>query len=77
MRAPHPAYSPDIAPSDFYLFWYIKEKLKGGKFGSLDELLFNVNSILEEIDLSTLENVFSHWEERLEKVIESNGNYYQ
>ena len=27
-RAPHPAYSPDIAPSDFFLFRYMKEMLK-------------------------------------------------
>ena len=27
-RAPHPPYSPDIAPSDFFLFGYTKTKLK-------------------------------------------------
>jgi hypothetical protein len=25
--APHPHYSPDLAPSDFFLFGYIKQKL--------------------------------------------------
>ena len=30
-RAPHPAYSPDIAPSDFYLFGFLEEKLKEKK----------------------------------------------
>lgn len=24
-RAPHPAYSPDLAPSDFYLFGFLKK----------------------------------------------------
>jgi histone-lysine N-methyltransferase SETMAR len=26
---PHPPYSPDVAPSDFYLFGTMKSKLKG------------------------------------------------
>jgi hypothetical protein len=26
--APHPPYSPDLAPSDFFLFGYVKERLK-------------------------------------------------
>jgi hypothetical protein len=25
-RLPHPIYSPDIAPSDFFIFEYLKEK---------------------------------------------------
>ena len=37
-RAPHPAYSPDIAPSYFCLFGYMKEKLKGCSLKSLDDL---------------------------------------
>jgi transposase len=28
IRVQHPLYSPDLAPSDFYLFPTIKEKLK-------------------------------------------------
>ena len=28
-RAPHPAYSPDIAPSDFYLFGRVKKGVGG------------------------------------------------
>ena len=49
IRAPQPAYSPDIAPSDFYLFGYLKEKLKDYKFNSKEELLSGINSILDEI----------------------------
>jgi hypothetical protein len=30
---PHP-YSPDMAPSDFLLFWKLKETLKGQHFSS-------------------------------------------
>jgi transposase len=27
-RAPHPTYSPDISPCGFWLFGFLKEKLK-------------------------------------------------
>ena len=37
-RAPHPPYSPDVAPSDFFLFGYTKNKLKVLKFDSQDDL---------------------------------------
>jgi len=32
----HPAYSPDLAPSDFFLFQKIKEILKGRHFVDID-----------------------------------------
>ena len=37
-RAPHPPYSPDLAPSDFFLFGYVKEKLGGQSFKTREEL---------------------------------------
>ena len=33
----HPAYSPDLAPSDFFLFPKIKEILKGRHFDDIDD----------------------------------------
>jgi histone-lysine N-methyltransferase SETMAR len=33
----HPAYSPDFAPLDYYLFPNLKKHLKGGKFSSIGE----------------------------------------
>ncbi len=35
---PHPALSPDLAPSDFWLFGKIKKPLRGHRFASLDHL---------------------------------------
>jgi histone-lysine N-methyltransferase SETMAR len=33
----HPPYSPDLAPSDFFLFPKIKEILKGRHFDETDD----------------------------------------
>ncbi len=75
-RAPHPPYSPDIAPSDFYLFGYIKEKLKGIVFDSPQELFDRISEILGEISKDTLKKVFLNWRKRLLKVIDTKGNFY-
>jgi histone-lysine N-methyltransferase SETMAR len=44
-RAPHPAYSPDLAPSDFNLFGYLKQVLAGQEFPDGEALLGAVNEI--------------------------------
>ena len=35
---PHPPYSPDLAPCDFYLFPKLKSKLKGHHFGTIENI---------------------------------------
>jgi hypothetical protein len=35
---PHPPYSPDLAPSDFFLFPEMKLKLKGCWFDTIEDI---------------------------------------
>ena len=35
---PHPPYSPDLAPSDFYLFPKLKENLRGCRYETIEEM---------------------------------------
>jgi len=37
----HPAYSPDLAPSDFFLFPKIKKILKGRHFDDIHDIRSN------------------------------------
>jgi hypothetical protein len=48
--APHPPYSSDLAPSDFYLFGYVKRCLAGLSFEDADQLLAEVESVPEGIE---------------------------
>jgi histone-lysine N-methyltransferase SETMAR len=43
---PHPQYTPDLAPSDFYLFSKLKTKLRG--FGSNKVVMEVVNDHFED-----------------------------
>jgi hypothetical protein len=73
--APHPPYSPDLAPSDFYLFGYAKKCLAGFSFEDADQLLVAVEGVLEGIEKVTLQAVFLEWMDRLRKCIATNGEY--
>jgi hypothetical protein len=45
----HPPYSPDLAPSDFFLFPKIKEILKGRHFDDTDDITSNMTAALKDI----------------------------
>jgi transposase len=74
--APHPSYSPDLVPSDFSLFRYVKERLKGMVFPSYEELPDAIGEVVTGIESEILTVVFEHWMERLEWVSKNNGDYY-
>jgi transposase len=64
--AVYPPCSPDLAPSDFFLFQHIKHYLQGIAFPSHNGLLAAIYEIFRAIPRPTLEDMFRHWIERLE-----------
>lgn len=74
-KVPHPAFSPDLAPSDFFLFGYLKKCLEGQSFQTRDELFSMINQILSEIPEQMLKDSFEEWKKRLEEVIRLEGSY--
>jgi histone-lysine N-methyltransferase SETMAR len=74
-KAPPPAYSPDLAPSDFHLFGYIRQLLVGHEFPDGEALLGAINAILGGIDKVISEGVFLKWMERLRRYINTAGEY--
>jgi hypothetical protein len=71
--APHPPYSPDLAPSDFCFFGYAKRCLTGLSFEDAVQLIAAVEGVLEGIEKVTLRAVFLDWIDRLRKYIAANG----
>jgi len=45
----HPAYSPELAPSNFFLFLKVKEILKGRHFDDIDDIRSNTEAVLKSI----------------------------
>ena len=75
-RAPHPPYSPDIAPSDFFLFGYVKEQLKGKSFRDGDKLFQMISKIINSVSEKTRKKVFEEWRDRYEWVTTHERFYY-
>jgi hypothetical protein len=73
--APHAPSPPDLAPSDFYLFWYVKRCLARLSFEDADQLLAVVKGVLEGIEKGPCKRSFSSWMDRLKKCIATNGEY--
>jgi hypothetical protein len=44
---PHPPYCPDLAPCDFFLFPKMKLKLKGRRFGTIEEIRAESQRVLD------------------------------
>jgi hypothetical protein len=79
-RAVHPPYSLDLAPSDFWLFAYLKEVVQRSSFGEPDEsheVLSAIQDILRKIDHETLDAVFQEWIIRLQTYSDRNGEYVE
>jgi hypothetical protein len=62
-QTPHPPYSPDLAPSNFSFFGYIKRKLMGDRAETPSELRVRIRVILAGISRETLNAVFLEWME--------------
>jgi hypothetical protein len=73
---PHPAYSPDRAPSDFFLFRIVKTELQNFEIHSRQDLILTISAIFDEISKDTLNSVYISWAKRLKWVIKNNGKYF-
>jgi histone-lysine N-methyltransferase SETMAR len=74
---PHPAYSPDCAPSDYGLFRSLQHSLKGRRFESFDEV---EEACQEFFDSKPAEWYFEQIRklaERWQKVVDNDGLYFE
>jgi histone-lysine N-methyltransferase SETMAR len=76
-RAPHPPFSPELAPSDFSLFGKLKMALNGTEFEHEHELLDGVMEVFNGITLDELESAFEEWMARLDACAQGGGDYVE
>lgn len=74
---PHPPYSPDLAPSDFFLFSGLKRMLAGKKFKTDEEVISETEAYFEGKDRSYYKNGIEKLEERYNRCIALDGNYVE
>ena len=69
---PHPPYSPDLAPCDFWLF----PKFRGCRYETIEEMKEAVTKV---IDMHTQEDLYGAFQKLLEqyKCIAARGDYFE
>ena len=73
----HPAYSPDLAPSDFHLFRALKTDLRGRRFGDDKELKSAVDEWFNLKPQDFFHAGIAALEHRWSKCIEVRGDYIE
>jgi len=73
----HPAYSPDLAPNDFFLFPKIKKILKGRHFYENDDIRSNTTAGLKAILQNQFQNCFEGWTRHWHQCILSQGQHFE
>ncbi|GFO16243.1 histone-lysine N-methyltransferase SETMAR [Plakobranchus ocellatus] len=74
---PHPAHSPDLAPSDFHLFGPLKRHLGGMAFETKDDLISELRNWFDNLDIDffrvSINSLLSRWQ----KCIDLHGDYVE
>ena len=74
---PHPAYSPDLAPSDFFLFPNLKKDIRGLHFRSDEEVVTAVEEWVNGKDPDFFSSGLMALEHRWSKCITLEDNYIE
>ena len=70
---PHPPYSPELAPCDFWLF----PKLKGCRYETIEEMKEAVTKVIDMLTQEDFHENFQKLLERYNKCIAAGGDYFE
>ena len=74
---PHPAYSPDLAPSDFHAFPGLKKELGGQRFADEASLRVAVENYFRKMDASWYRVGIEKLVSRYDKCLNKYGDYVE
>jgi hypothetical protein len=70
-----PPYSPDLAPSDFWLFLTLKMGFKGTRFATVEDIKSNATAEHRKIPKEDFCRCFQQWQDRWSKCVCAQGSY--
>jgi transposase len=74
---PHPPYSPDLAPCDFFLFPKMKLQLKGRCFDTLEEIQWESQNVLGMLRDQVFQHAFQQWQWRWNQCVDEHADYFE
>ena len=73
---PHPSYSPDLSPSDFFLVPEVNKQLKGTLFESVEDVCRTFTRAVEDIPKSTWTEEWNKLFHRRSKRTAAEGRFF-
>ncbi|KAG5324969.1 SETMR methyltransferase, partial [Acromyrmex heyeri] len=74
---PHPAYSPDLAPCDYFLFPNLKKWFRGKRVSTKEQLIAETKVYFKGLDKSYYSDSLKKLKNRWVKCIELKGDYVE
>ncbi|GFO46811.1 histone-lysine N-methyltransferase SETMAR [Plakobranchus ocellatus] len=74
---PHPAHSPELAPSDFHLFGPLKRHLGGMAFETEDDLISELRNWFDNLDVDFFRVGINSLLSRWQKCIDLHRDYVE
>lgn len=74
---PHQPYSPDLSPSDYWLFATFKRMLRAKTFGSTEEAIAETEAFFGSKSASFFQKGIEMLEERWKACVECEGSYHE
>jgi hypothetical protein len=72
-----PPYTPDLAPSDFWLFPTLKMGHKCPRFATMEDIKWNATAEVQKIPKEDFRRCFQQWQDRWNKCVCSQGSYFE
>jgi len=74
---PHPPYSPDLAPSDYHLFGFVKNQMRGQHYEMNEALQTAVRQCPWAVGMEFYRKGIFKLPEHWEKCVQRNGDYVE
>jgi len=71
LSLPHPPYSPDLAPCNFFFFLQLIKTMKGHRFDDIEEIQTNMTRQMRAITKIDYQSCFCQWQESWNKCIQA------
>ena len=72
-KVPHPSYSPDLAPCDFWLF----PKLRSCRYETIEEMKEAVTKVIDTLTREDFRGAFQKLLKLYNKCIAVGGDYFE
>ena len=76
-QLPHPAYSPDLAPSDYWLFGEMAKQVRGRRWANIQELSGALGRWANQADKDWFARGIAQLPERWERCVNMQGAYVE